>query len=122
MRTCNTVTYKFEQELLSTDYQQLNVANDIIRSISNGSSPVLEEDEEGNIASWDGIINNPIFIWIQFGKSEYLAMKMSAQFGFTDFLSQCGGLLGLFMGVSILSIVEVIYYFTIKLMHRKSSN
>lgn len=30
-------------------------------------------------------------------------------------MANCGGLLGLFMGVSVLSIVEVIYYFTLRL-------
>lgn len=32
-----------------------------------------------------------------------------------DFVSSCGGLLGLFMGVSVLSVVELIYFFTLRL-------
>ncbi|XP_044730080.1 pickpocket protein 28-like [Chrysoperla carnea] len=35
-------------------------------------------------------------------------------FGFTDFLSSTGGLLGLFLGFSFLSAVELFYYITIK--------
>ncbi|XP_055840557.1 pickpocket protein 28-like [Episyrphus balteatus] len=33
----------------------------------------------------------------------------------TDFIADCGGLLGLFMGVSILSLVELVYYLTVRL-------
>lgn len=34
---------------------------------------------------------------------------------FNNFISSCGGLLGLFLGVSVLSIIEFIYYFTLRL-------
>lgn len=34
---------------------------------------------------------------------------------YTDFLAICGGLLGLFLGVSALSIIEFIYYSTLRL-------
>lgn len=34
---------------------------------------------------------------------------------YSDFLAVCGGLLGLFLGVSVLSIVEFLYYSTIHL-------
>lgn len=33
----------------------------------------------------------------------------------SDFLAICGGLLGLFLGVSALSIIEFVYYFTLRL-------
>lgn len=120
---CNTITYSLERETVSTDYQQLNVARDMINSLRDENQPTEEEtedddyDKDGDNES-DTYIYSPIFLWVQFAKPEFLAMRMSAQFSLTDFISQCGGLLGLFMGVSILSIVEVIYYFTIKLMHR----
>lgn len=34
---------------------------------------------------------------------------------FTDFLAICGGLLGLFLGISALSIIEIIYYMSLRL-------
>lgn len=34
---------------------------------------------------------------------------------FSDFLAICGGLLGLFLGVSALSIIEFVYYSTLYL-------
>lgn len=35
-------------------------------------------------------------------------------YGLTDFFANCGGILGLFMGISCLSIIEVIYHFTLR--------
>lgn len=34
--------------------------------------------------------------------------------GFTEFLSNTGGLLGLFMGFSVLSVVEILYFITLR--------
>lgn len=41
----------------------------------------------------------------------------------TEFLATCGGLMGLFLGVSVLSVIEFIYYFTLRLYcnHRSKS-
>ncbi|XP_036344575.1 pickpocket protein 28-like [Rhagoletis pomonella] len=38
----------------------------------------------------------------------------SEMFGFTDFVSSTGGILGLFMGFSVFSIIEIIYYVTLR--------
>lgn len=55
---------------------------------------------------------------IFFKTDEFITNKRSELFGRTDFIANCGGLLGLFMGVSILSIVEIIYYFIVHLVCR----
>lgn len=34
---------------------------------------------------------------------------------YVNFLAICGGLMGLFLGISVLSIIEFIYYFTLRL-------
>lgn len=52
---------------------------------------------------------------IFFKETQFITSKRSELYGLTDFLANCGGLLGLFMGVSILSLVEIIYYLTIRL-------
>ncbi|XP_055527738.1 pickpocket protein 28-like [Wyeomyia smithii] len=46
--------------------------------------------------------------------SQFIPIQRNELFGLTDFLANCGGLLGLFMGVSILSFVEIVYYCVIK--------
>lgn len=70
-------------------------------------------NSDGSNESVDGSIENAKLI-VQFKESEFFAMKRSELYGMTDFIANCGGLLGLFIGVSLLSFVEVIYFFTIK--------
>lgn len=55
---------------------------------------------------------------IFFRDSQFITSKRSELYGPTDFLANCGGLLGLFMGVSILSLVEVVYFFTLRVWYR----
>lgn len=51
-------------------------------------------------------------------------VKRVEVYSYTDFMAICGGLLGLFLGISILSIIEFIYYFTLRLFWtiRRSNN
>ncbi|XP_055298686.1 pickpocket protein 28-like [Sitodiplosis mosellana] len=41
-------------------------------------------------------------------------LKRTEMYTLTNFLAICGGLLGLFMGISLLSIIELIYYSTLR--------
>lgn len=54
-------------------------------------------------------------ISIFFKENQFITSKRSELYGQTDFLANCGGLLGLFMGVSLLSFVEIIYFCTLRL-------
>ncbi|XP_055382440.1 pickpocket protein 28-like [Condylostylus longicornis] len=54
-------------------------------------------------------------VFIYFKEPQFLTSKRSELYGTTDFLANCGGLLGLFMGVSLLSFGELIYFCTIRL-------
>lgn len=58
----------------------------------------------------------PALLSISFKENQFVTLKRSVTelYGPTDFLAKCGGILGLFMGVSFLSIIEVIYYFTLR--------
>lgn len=49
-------------------------------------------------------------------QKRYVALKRTEFFTQTDLLASCGGLLGLFMGISILSLFEIIYYLTLRLV------
>ncbi|KRF94123.1 pickpocket protein 28 [Drosophila mojavensis] len=51
---------------------------------------------------------------IYFKQNQFITSKRSELYGVTDFLANCGGIFGLFMGFSILSLVEVVYYFTLR--------
>lgn len=52
---------------------------------------------------------------IFFRDHEVVTLKREEKYTYTDFLAVCGGLLGLFLGVSVLSIIEFIYYATLRL-------
>jgi acid-sensing ion channel, other len=54
---------------------------------------------------------------IYFADDEFIVLKRSATFGTVTFLSNIGGLLGLFLGVSVLSAVEVFYFFVIRFIN-----
>lgn len=52
---------------------------------------------------------------IQFIDDEFIAYKRFESFGGVSLLSKIGGMLGLFLGISLLSIVEVVYFVTLRL-------
>lgn len=57
----------------------------------------------------------PARLAIFFRHNQFITSKRSELYGRTDFVANCGGLLGLFMGVSLLSFVEIIYHATLRL-------
>lgn len=52
---------------------------------------------------------------ISFSDDEYIAYKRFESYGAVSLLSNIGGLLGLFLGISLLSIVEIVYFVTLRL-------
>ncbi|XP_073819625.1 pickpocket protein 28-like [Musca autumnalis] len=59
---------------------------------------------------------------VHFKDNEFITSKRSELYGFTDFLANCGGVLGLFMGISILSFIEWLYHFTLRLWSNMRMN
>lgn len=51
---------------------------------------------------------------VYFADDEYVGYKRFANFEAVEFLSKLGGFLGLFLGVSIMSAVEFLYFFTLR--------
>jgi acid-sensing ion channel, other len=54
-------------------------------------------------------------IAIYFGDDEFIVLKRYATFGTVTLLSNIGGLLGLFLGVSALTVIEIFYFFILRL-------
>lgn len=52
---------------------------------------------------------------VSFEEPYVVTYERGARYTFADFLGICGGLLGLFLGVSALSVIEFIYYSTLRL-------
>ncbi|RZC39717.1 ASC domain containing protein [Asbolus verrucosus] len=53
---------------------------------------------------------------IYFKHSEFIATERKELFGLTEFWANCGGLLGLFTGFSFMSVMEIIYFLSIRLI------
>lgn len=53
---------------------------------------------------------------IRYEDYEFVAYKRYESYASAGLLSNIGGLLGLFLGVSVLSIIETIYFFTLRLL------
>ncbi|XP_026472958.1 pickpocket protein 28 isoform X2 [Ctenocephalides felis] len=51
---------------------------------------------------------------IFFKEAQFITSRRSELYGPVDFLANCGGLMGLFMGVSLLSIIEIFYFITMR--------
>ncbi|XP_052889747.1 pickpocket protein 28-like [Anopheles moucheti] len=58
----------------------------------------------------------PVYSVLQvyYQDTHFIPAQRSELHGLVDFLANCGGLLGLFIGVSLLSIVEAIYYIVVR--------
>lgn len=56
---------------------------------------------------------------IEFGEVKYNPLVKKQQFNEIDFFSYFGGLLGLFAGISVISIVEAVYWFSIQLFESR---
>lgn len=54
-------------------------------------------------------------VQISFKEQTFISINRLETNTMANFISSCGGLLGLFMGISILSIVELIYFCTLRL-------
>lgn len=83
-------------------YQHTRIENDI--------SP----NHLHNYNSTPGMFTLEADISIYFDSDEYVVNKRYPSYGFVIMLSNIGGFLGLFSGVSLLSIVEAIYFFTLR--------
>ncbi|XP_035790347.1 pickpocket protein 28-like [Anopheles albimanus] len=94
LSSCNTVYYNTEISQAQFDWRMLA---ERIRLISH-------EIDETELS----------LLTVHFKVSRVIPVRRSELYGVTDFLANCGGILGLFMGVSILSIVEILYYCTLK--------
>ncbi|XP_053668364.1 pickpocket protein 28-like [Anopheles marshallii] len=94
LQACNALIYNTEISQAIFDWRKLSESTHIAANVTN----------ETELS----------YLSIHFKVSRFIPIKRSELFGISDFLANCGGVLGLFMGVSILSIVEIVYYCTLK--------
>lgn len=63
---------------------------------------------------------NEVLIRVYFQRNTFIPFQRSELYGLTEFLASCGGILGLFMGVSVLSLAELFYFFPIRYLWNRS--
>lgn len=54
-------------------------------------------------------------VLITFKDEQFFSSRRAEVYTLIDFIANCGGILGLFMGISILSIVEIVYFSTLRI-------
>ncbi len=62
------------------------------------------------------VSKNLAVIHVYFKSLHFMQNERGELYGFTDFFSNVGGLLGLCLGFSALSLIEFIYFFTLRLI------
>ena len=83
----------------SFQYEQSIIVSQVESIMENSSSTV----EKG-------------FLKFHFGYDEYTAVRRYGSYNTITFLSDCGGVLGLFLGISALSIIELFYFFILRVL------
>lgn len=78
--------------------------------IGNGSF-AISDHELGKMDS-NFVHENIALIHLFLMHSSFRSFTKEELMGFTDFLSNTGGLLGLFMGFSVISLIEIMYFLT----------
>lgn len=53
---------------------------------------------------------------IYFKDAYFIPMRREEMFGAMDFIAYSGGLLGLFIGFSIVSLIEIIYFLSLRIV------
>lgn len=91
---CESVQYNAELH-----YHHLDVEN--MEKVFNTMSNNVQGEQEFLKSN---------FLQVFFRNSKVVPLKRISTYGWSDFIANCGGLMGLFMGVSILSIVEILYF------------
>ncbi|XP_062698804.1 pickpocket protein 28-like [Aedes albopictus] len=87
-------TYQYDFELLKQGFQ------------SGGNIDGISADFLGTLS-------------IFFKEPQFIAMVRSELYGLTDFVANCGGLLGLFTGTSLLSLIEIAYFCFVRPWNRR---
>ncbi|CAG9767422.1 unnamed protein product [Ceutorhynchus assimilis] len=95
---CNNLDYNVE--ITESDY-------DWPRKMATLGVDVITEDQEGLSSSQ---------LLLYFKGSTFIPLERNALFETFDFLANVGGLLGLFIGFSLLSMIELVYFLSLRII------
>jgi uncharacterized membrane protein len=64
----------------------------------------------------------PSQLLVFFESASFFPFLLQQKLGFLEFSGYCGGSLGLFLGFSVLSAVELAYFFSVRMILRKKTS
>ncbi|XP_037826366.1 pickpocket protein 28-like [Lucilia sericata] len=96
MPACNSLEYNYEITRAYLDAEATTIAH-------------RENYEE------DGAITSRVTVYYR--ESQFTAIKRTVLYDLTQLIANCGGIFGLFMGISMLSVIEFIYFFSLRLLN-----
>ncbi len=82
----------------------------------------LNTDKHPEYSNDTYVSSNLSVLHVYFKSMHFVGRLRSQTFGFVDFFSNVGGLLGLGCGLSIVSVAEVVYFFTLRVYYDKKLN
>lgn len=103
--SCSSIHYNGEVSQSNFDVERHYEANQIFYSGENDTS----------LWTYARIL-------IYFKEDHFIESKRSELYGWTNFLSSCGGFLGLLMGGSLLSLIEIFYHLTLKRIFKERND
>jgi acid-sensing ion channel, other len=95
--TCTSINYKYEVTQTPLDPKDFEMPITI-----DGE---LDSTKDSSIVAVSVILE----------ESTFMHMKRIELYSWRDFIANCGGLLGLFLGISLVSIIEIFYYLTLRI-------
>ncbi|XP_048000716.1 pickpocket protein 28-like [Leguminivora glycinivorella] len=104
LQLCHSVQYEAEPVRTNFDFTAFDEARHKFTNELYGLSNPYKSQIEGLTR-----------IEMYFKDAQFVTMRRKELFGATDFLAECGGLGGVFLGFSFLSLVELIYFCTLRL-------
>ncbi|CAG9802120.1 unnamed protein product [Chironomus riparius] len=93
---------------------EINYGREISSSILGTGSFQTVEPQLSRVYNANYIRDNLAVVHISLNENAYSGNTKNELIGFTEFLSNTGGLLGLFMGFSVISLMEIIYFLSLR--------
>jgi acid-sensing ion channel, other len=119
MKVCDLHRYYVNfNDLIFDDFNDLHVFNGVCKCLPTCNSIEYKVEVIGEKHSKRYIIDSKYAeaeLEFHYRDSEYFPLIRYQEFKTKDFLAFVGGLLGLFAGISVLSIIEFVYFFTLRL-------
>lgn len=124
LQRCNSVTYSAEKKDVESQYNMIDEEEEedfqddenepilLESGFKSRSKTTFYSEPQSEFVEKDNFAY--LKFKIEFKKAQVLPYKRIAPYQVSDFIANCGGLLGLFMGISLLSVVEIIYFFTFR--------